>query len=693
MRVGIDLGTTYSAVAKIDENTGKAVVLRNSFGLPTTPSVLYFQEDGKIIHGQEAKDYYEDGDPEAEAYFKYRMGDAAFEAEHCGKSYQAEDLAAELLKGLVAEAEAAAGEKIDEAVITVPAYFDDQRRKATIRAGEKAGLKVLGLINEPTAAVFAYGINGKDMDKTIMIYDLGGGTFDITIAKVTENDITVLGADGDHELGGRDWDHAIVDYIADRFYDEFDIMTNEDYNFNNSLRVLAEKAKKALASKNSEKLTVNYMGRRGTYTLTQEKFAEITEHLVERTENIIDKLFDELSMNWGDIDGVILVGGSTRMKMVQDFVLRMSGKPAYSGVDQDLAVALGAAIRANIDADGNPVQKRALRIGGRQNAPKFMIAGAKAFHEATSHSLGMITESTDRERYINNIMIRKNSPIPATYTETYELRVGRKEEDNHLDVYMLQGESEELYWPLNAECLGKYVFTGIQNRGQKTESVAVTYRYTEDAVVEVSAVQNSTGKSLQLTIDRSEEDLSWVEISPKERAQEGSAGPMSIAMAIDLSGSMSGALDEVRQAARDFIAQFDMNQTQVGIIGFATRQDTLCSMTNSVSELHRTLDRMDCGDGLGYGTSAIPFALAGQMLAKREGIRYVLVLTDGEWFGESEAIQEAHKLINGDIDIIAIGFADANESFLRQIASRQDLAALTDLSGLSDVFTGIARKL
>ena len=693
MRAGIDLGTTYCAVARIDENTGKATVLRNAFGLPTTPSVLYFSEDGTVIHGQEAKDYYEDGDPETEAYFKYRMGDPAFETEHYGKNYTAEDLSALLLKGLVAEAEAASGEKIGEAVITVPAYFDNRRREATIRAGEKAGLRVLSIINEPTAAVFAYGINGKDVNKTVMIYDLGGGTFDVTIARVTEDDITVLGSDGDHELGGRDWDHAIVDYIADQFYDEFDIMTDEDYTFNNSLRVLAEKAKKALTSKTSEKLTVSYMGRKGTYVLTQEKFAEITEHLVERTENIIDKLFDELSMGWGDIDGVILVGGSTRMKMVRDFVERMSGRPPYSGVDQDLAVAMGAAIRANIDSDGEPVEKKNLRIGGRQQAPRFRIAGARRFHEATSHSLGMITESTDREKYINSIMIRKNSPIPAACTETYELMVSRKDEDNHLDVYLLQGESEDLTWPLNAECLGKYVFTGIRSRGNKTEAVDVTYHYTEDAVVEVSAVQKSTGRALDLTIDRSEEDLSWVELSPKDRVQASGAGSMSIVMAIDLSGSMSGALGEERQAARDFIAQFDMGQTEVGIVGFATRQAVLCPMTGSVRELHRALADMDSDDKLGYGTAAIPFEQARRMMEEKEGIRYVLVLTDGEWFHEDEAVAEARKAANEGIDIIAVGFADANESFLKRIATRQDLAALTDLSSLSDVFTGIARKL
>ena len=305
----------------------------------------------------------------------------------------------------------------------------------------------------------------------------------------------------------------------------------------------------------------------------------------------------------------------------------------------------------------------------------------------------MITESTDREKYINSIMIRKNSPIPAACTETYELMVSRKDEDNHLDVYLLQGESEDLTWPLNAECLGKYVFTGIRSRGNKTEAVDVTYHYTEDAVVEVSAVQKSTGRALDLTIDRSEEDLSWVELSPKDRVQASGAGSMSIVMAIDLSGSMSGALGEVRQAARDFIAQFDMGQTEVGIVGFATRQAVLCPMTGSVRELHRALADMDSDDKLGYGTAAIPFEQARRMMEEKEGIRYVLVLTDGEWFHEDEAVAEARKAANEGIDIIAVGFADANESFLKRIATRQDLAALTDLSSLSDVFTGIARKL
>ena len=450
MRVGIDLGTTYCVVARVDENTGRPAVIKNTFGEPVTPSTLYFEENGNVVIGQEAKDYYEDGDPETEAYFKYKMGDPDFITEHYGKTYNAEELSALLLEGLIRDAEASCGEKITEAVITVPAYFEHPKRVATRRAGEKAGLKVLGIINEPTAAVFAYGINGKNVDKTVMIYDLGGGTFDITIARVSEKDITVLGSDGDHELGGRNFDDVIVEYIADLFYDEHDIILGDDLNFNNTLRVQAEKAKKALTNRQSEKITVSYKGHKGVYELTDKKFAEISAHLVERTENIIDRLFDELSMSWSSIDGVILVGGSTRMKMVRDFVERMSGKPPYSGIDPDQAVAVGAAIRANIDENGNPVGERRFFLGEGKKKPRFMIAGARSFHEATAHSLGMISESPDGQRYINSIMIRKNSPVPAAITQPYALRVSRKEEENLLKVYMLQGENEELEYPLNA---------------------------------------------------------------------------------------------------------------------------------------------------------------------------------------------------------------------------------------------------
>ena len=692
MRVGIDLGTTYCAIAYVDKETGKTNVIKNPYGLTTTPSALYFEKNGNVIHGQEAKDYYEDGDPDTEAYFKYKMGDPYFETDHYGKTYKAEDLSALLLKGIIRDAEKEVGEKIDEAIITVPAYFEDPNRKATIRAGEKAGLKVLGLINEPTAAVFAYGLNEKESNKMVMIFDLGGGTFDITIARVTEKDITVLGSDGDHELGGRDWDDVIVKYLMDCFYDEFDIMLGDDLEFNNTLRVTAEKTKKALATKQAEKVTINYKGHKGIYTITADKFAEISEALVARTENIIERLFSELRFTWSDIDGVILVGGSTKMKMVRDFVERMCGRKPYSGVDPDLAVATGAAIRANIDENGNTIQKKTFFLSGKREQPTFRIAGAKSFHEATSHSMGMITESSDREKYINSIMIRKNSPVPSEYTETYMLRV-RNNNDNELDIYMLQGEIEELDYPLNATCLGKYVFRGIEYKGNKEEEIEVTYSYSEDSRVSVSAVQKSVGKNLKLTIVPVEEDMSWVLSSPKDNVTTQVVN-MDIAFAIDLSGSMSGALVKVKESAKAFVDQFDLSHTNVSLVAFAERLQKVQKLSNDKRTLYHAIDSLNISDKLGYGTSAIPFDMCMDTMKNKDNIRYILVLTDGVWSDPKLAISQAQTLRKKGIEIVAIGLGSGvNLDFLKKIASREEFAELTELSGLTETFTGIARKM
>ena len=695
MRVGIDLGTTYCVVARVDENTGRPAVIKNTFGEPVTPSTLYFEENGNVVIGQEAKDYYEDGDPETEAYFKYKMGDPDFITEHYGKTYNAEELSALLLEGLIRDAEASCGEKITEAVITVPAYFEHPKRVATRRAGEKAGLKVLGIINEPTAAVFAYGINGKNVDKTVMIYDLGGGTFDITIARVSEKDITVLGSDGDHELGGRNFDDVIVEYIADLFYDEHDIILGDDLNFNNTLRVQAEKAKKALTNRQSEKITVSYKGHKGVYELTDKKFAEISAHLVERTENIIDRLFDELSMSWSSIDGVILVGGSTRMKMVRDFVERMSGKPPYSGIDPDQAVAVGAAIRANIDENGNPVGERRFFLGEGKKKPRFMIAGARSFHEATAHSLGMISESPDGQRYINSIMIRKNSPVPAAITQPYALRVSRKEEENLLKVYMLQGENEELEYPLNATCLGKYVFSGIRYTGETEETIDVSYKYSAESVVTVEAVQRSTKSPLKLSVEPVEEDMSWVTECPLDRvAETKDLRRMDIVMAIDLSGSMSGRpLEETRKAVQAFLDEFDFSVTRVGLLGFSEHNRIFATVTDRKQELTSAVYSMSCNREMGYGTSAIPFKDAMDMLDDRDAVRYVVVLTDGVWQNPRKARVQVQKLWRAGIETIALGFGSVDRYFLRSIASREEFAKLTDLGGLTKAFTGIARKL
>lgn len=700
MRVGIDLGTTYCAISYVNPATGKAEVIRNKEGKPITPSVLYFEDDGTILHGEDAKVYVEEGSDKTANYFKYYMGDPSYSICRNGRNYTAVDLSAELLKGVVREAEDEMGENIYEAVITVPAYFDHFMRTATMEAGKKAGLNVLNIISEPTAAVFAYGIHGKGTNQTVLVYDLGGGTFDVTIARITDDEITVLGTDGNHRLGGKDWDDALAGYLSDQFEEEFDIDLNDDPEMTTALQALAENTKKQLTSKQSHKVTINYQGHKGVYEVTQELFDDITAYNLNITKDVIEKLLGELSMSWSQIDGVLLVGGSTRMQQVKRYLTEMCGRPPMSGVNVDEAVALGAAIRANIDANGAVQEAVMMSLGGSRmslgssSAPVFSIAGAKKIKDATAHSMGMIAVNKDVTKYVNSIMIRKNSEIPSTVTNPYELGVA-KNGDNRLEVYMLQGEEENLTYPLNCTVLGKYVFTGIQVGSERKEIIDVTYSYDENNIVNVSAVQKSCGKSLDLHIEPVEEDMSWVIEDPKAR-MKAVQPEMAVYLAIDLSGSMSGEpLAEAKKAAISFVKEFDLSCVDVGIINFSNKSVVYQKLCSDQRKLINKIDNWKINDnGLGYGNAAEPFTDAKRELQHvNKEVKYLVVLTDGYWSYESKAIERAKELHRLGIEVIAIGFGTVKEPFLKAIASRDDFASLTDLNNLEATLTGIAKIL
>lgn len=693
MKVGIDLGTTYCAIAYVDPVTGRAKVIRNKEGKPITPSVLYFSTSGEILHGEEAKAYVEEGSDQTANYFKYYMGDNTYSIFRNGKEYSAVDLSAELLKGVVREAEDELGENIYDAVITVPAYFDHFKRMATMEAGKKAGLNVLNIISEPTAAVFAYGIHGKGTNQTVLVYDLGGGTFDVTIARITNDEIKILGTDGDHRLGGKNWDDALANYLSDQFAKEFDIDLSDDSEMNTSLQAIAENTKKQLTAKKSHEVTINYQGHKGTYKVTQELFDDITMFYLNKTKDIIDRLLEELKMTWLDIDGALLVGGSTRMQQVKTYLTNMCGKPPMSGVNVDEAVALGAAIRANIDSEGNVQPEVRLAIGGNVSSePKFLIAGAKRIKDATAHSMGMIAVSKDGKTFVNSIMVKKNSEIPAKVTKPYELGISRHEE-NRQEVYVLQGEEEHLTYPLNCTVLGKYVFTGIQTGSDRKEKINVTFSYDENNIVQVSAVQNRTGKNLKLHIEPVEEDMSWVTGDPRERMKSVHSD-ISVLLAIDLSGSMSGnRLEQAKKAAISFVKQFDMEYTEVGLINFSDKTVVYQNLTHDAKKLISKINRWKIDDnGLGYGNSAEPFTVTADVFRHcKNEVRYLVVLTDGYWSYEKRAIERARECHKSGIEVIALGFGDANKEFLDRIASRKDFASFTDLSQLESTLTGIAR--
>lgn len=691
MRVGIDLGTTYCAIACIDQQSGKAKVIKNKEGSSITPSVLYFSPDGAILHGEDAKVFLEEGSDLAVNYFKYHMGDDTYSIFRNGKEYSATDLSAELLKGIVREAEDEIGENIYDAVITVPAYFDHFKRQATMEAGKKAGLNVLNIISEPTAAVFAYGIHGKGTDQTMLVYDLGGGTFDVTIAHITDDEIKILGTDGDHRLGGKDWDDALAGYLSDQFEEEFDIDLNSDPDMTAMLQAVAENTKKQLTSKQKHSVTLNFQGHKGVYVITQELFDDITAFNLNKTKDIINKLLYELNMQWSQIHGVLLVGGSTRMRQVHTYVEQMCGRAPMGGVNVDEAVALGAAIRANIDADGKAQIKFSIE-GNSASSPKFAIAGAKKIKDATAHSMGMIAVSKDGKKFVNSIMVRKNSEIPARITKAYELGVSRKEE-NKQEVYMLQGEEEELTYPLNCMVLGKYVFTGIKVGNERKEQIDVTFSYDENNIVHVSAVQKRTGTDLELHIEPVEEDMSWVAGSPRERF--GQMQPdISVMLAIDLSGSMSGQrLDEAKKAAISFVHEFELDYVEVGLINFSDKVVVYQNLTHNEKILQNKISGWMINDrGLGYGNSAEPFSEAMRVLSScKSDMRYLVVLTDGHWSNADIAVARAKQCHREGIEVIALGFGNANKGFLDQIASKADFSSFTDISNLETALTGIAK--
>ena len=691
IRVGIDLGTTFSAVARIDPGTGKPVVIKNSFGLATTPSVLCFERDGNVLFGEDAKNMQSVGDANAVAFFKRSMGKDMFSVDILGKDYTATDLSAILLKKLKEEAERQCGEIIDAAVITVPAYFTHKERSATIEAGKRAGLEVIAIINEPTAAAFAYGLNEKNGEQTVLIYDLGGGTFDVTLARINRNEINILGSDGDHELGGKDWDDCIARYLASEFLEKYGVDLSEDPEMIASLLVTAENVKKQLTSRDVVNVPIVYRGVRGSVEITGDIFESISQFLLGTTRDVTERLLSAVEISWREIDGVILVGGSTRMRMIQDYVTEMSGREPLSGVNVDEAVALGAAIRANITEKGEAIAAIGGRLFGRnRNSNAIAIQGAKAVTDVTAHSLGMISISADGEEYVNSIIIKKNSKIPASNTRPFNLRTRAK--DNELEVYVLQGEYRR---PLDNTVINKYVISKIERTSSANAVIEVTYQYTANGVIEVSAVQKETGKKLPIKIEPVPDDMSWADGSPKDNPVNAGIPDVDVLLTVDLSGSMSGPpLKEAQKAMKEFVDQMDRGYTRIGLIPFAESAKCVAAPTDDFNKIKRMIDKLNIGEEYGFGTSAHPFDVGFKELQKRSAdVKYIIVLTDGMWSYCDAAIAAAKKCHEAGIEVMALGFGTADHDFLKKIASTDEFASITELSELGGSFSKIAQAI
>ena len=420
--IGIDLGTTNSVVATIGAS-GRPEVVRNAEGKFLTPSVIYFG-DGEPLVGEEAKRMQGVGEDSIASFFKRHMGERDFEFQAGGKKYSPTELSALVLRKLKADAEAALKVAVTSAVITVPAYFNDPQRKATIEAGRLAGLEVLKIINEPTAAAQAYRVDPSSGPETVLVYDLGGGTFDVSLVTRDQNELTVEATAGDHNLGGKDWDDRIIHCIAQKFVDRFGTDPREGTEGQDELLIRAEEAKKALSARNVARMQIHHGNVSESFEITREEFDGLTADLMERTQSLCEQVLQDAGLSWAQLTSVLLVGGSSRMPMVHDYVQRMSGKPPSTAVNVDEVVALGAAMEA-------------ARILNTAGLPELPVTT-----DVMSHSMGMIALSDDKSRYVNSIILKKNEQIPCQLSKPYQLST-RRDGDNALDVYVIQGESTD----------------------------------------------------------------------------------------------------------------------------------------------------------------------------------------------------------------------------------------------------------
>ena len=682
--VGIDLGTTNSVVASRNAY-GRPEVIANREGANITPSVIYFGTEPPAV-GQEAKEWARLGNDEVASFFKPHVGSPNYSLRFQGKDYSATDLSALVLKRLKEDAEAKLGQEVDRAVITVPAYFADAQRKATIEAGQAAGLRVLRIINEPTAAALAYGLQKSGKDETVLIYDLGGGTFDVTVARITAEEIAVLATAGDHDLGGKNWDDRIATFLSEKFAGETGVDPLDDPLALNEVLVRSEQAKWALSERASTRVTLQVGSERRTYELTRADFESMTFPLMDRTRTLTEEALAEAKLTWKQLAGVLLVGGSTRMPMVRSYVTRMAGTAPRAGVNVDEVVALGAAIQASME-EGLDVLDATPRftIGGN-SAPAFRLPGARRVVDVMSHSLGAVAVSEDGACYVNDLVIHRNLPIPAKNSRPY-VHATHGGANTKLEVYLTQGESAA---PLDCSFLGKYVFSGIHPTDHEV-TVDVNVSYDVNGVVQVEAVQRDTGQTLGMTVEPVPDDLSWLGRAPDFSPVQSAPDPLTIFLLIDVSASMAGhPWLEAQSAAREFLEKCDFTTTEVGLIAFSDQVTLMTDSTNHVRRIQAAVNRLEA-DSTTNLTEALE--LVKGRLININGIRYVVILTDGFPDAPESAVEQADGLKAMGVEIVAIGMGAADVEYLRRLSSTEAGTIFARQGELVGTFGHIARVI
>ena len=661
---GIDLGTTFSATACLD-NQGKPQLVVNSQGDRLTPSAVFFTGN-KVVVGEDAVVNAEAFPGQVARFFKRYMGEPAYTFQCNDRSYSAADLSSIVLAKLKDDLVDTLKAEPEGVVITVPAYFGDLQRRDTLKAGQMAGLNVAQLINEPTAAAYSYGLHRITASRQTLVFDLGGGTFDITILDIKGDDIIVRATGGDHQLGGLDWDEALIDYANKAFIKAHGKSLLEQEQSSLQLRENAVRAKLNLSVRRKVQMSLHFEGASLNLEITRQNFEEMTNSLVERCRLMVELILEEAGSRPADIDQVLLVGGATRMPMIKEMLQSYFYFYPSGDLNPDECVAMGAAVKAALlGIKKSPGIKR-------QGTGLDQLAKLHDIN-VTSHSFGFVVLK-EGELY-NSVIIPKNTQYPCEMNRDDYTTSG----DNQatLKVILTEGEEED---PYLCSLIGHYEAYDLPPARAGKLRLRFAYRYNDNQIIEVEAYDLTNKRQLPVRALDGEPDLSSLY-----------AMPLDVVLLLDCSSSMLGeSLNQAKLASMEFLKQFDHPMGRIALVTFPG--GIMHSLEDPADKMITKINRMVANNGTPM-TEGLEQSI-NSVLKDPDQDRVIILLTDGEPNNPATAADAAHKAQADAIRIITVGVSGANAAFLKSIVSKpEDFHWAGEPVKLSESFAQIATQL